>query len=80
MLGYSPIRRYYYARNALLLCGRSHVAIGWKTRLLMGLIGRLLLLPVAFKFSAGWTHDWLMLTRGLIDGFRGVSGPYTRPG
>jgi rhamnosyltransferase len=80
VLGYSPIRRYYYARNAVLLCGRSHVAIGWKARLLMGLIGRLLLLPVAVKFSAGWTNDWLMLTRGVVDGIRGISGPYPRPG
>jgi rhamnosyltransferase len=79
ILGYSPIRRYYYARNAVLLCGRSHVAIGWKARLLLGLIGRLLLLPVAVKFSAGWTKSWIMLTRGFIDGIRGISGPYRPP-
>lgn len=79
VLGYSPIRRYYYARNAVLLCRRSHVAIGWKARLLMGLIGRVLLLPVAVRFSTGWTKDWLMLTRGLIDGIRGISGAYPHP-
>jgi rhamnosyltransferase len=79
ILGYSPIRRYYYARNAVLLCGRSHVAMGWKARLLLGVIGRLLLLPIAVKFSAGWTEDWLMLSRGLIDGIRGIGGPYSRP-
>lgn len=79
VLGYSPIRRYYYARNAVLLCRRSHVAIGWKARLLLGLLGRVLLLPVAVKFSTGWTDDWLMLTRGLLDGIRGISGAYPRP-
>ena len=76
VLGYGPIRRYYYARNAVLLCRRSHVAIGWKARLLIGVIGRVLLLPVAIKFSTGWTNHWLMLTRGLIDGIRGISGAY----
>lgn len=80
VLGYSPIRRYYYARNAVLLCGRSHVAVGWKARLLIGLIGRVFLLPVAVRFSTGWTNHWLMLTRGLIDGIRGIRGPYRRPG
>ena len=79
VLGYSPLRRYYYARNAVLLCRRSYVAIGWKARLLMGLVGRVLLLPVAVGFSAGWTNDWLMLARGLLDGFKGISGAYPRP-
>jgi rhamnosyltransferase len=79
VLGYGPIRRYYYARNAVLLCRRSHVALGWKARLLLGVIGRVLLLPVAVKFSTGWTNDWLMLTRGLMDGIRGISGAYARP-
>jgi rhamnosyltransferase len=75
ILKYSPIRRYYYARNALLLCRRSHVAIGWRARLLVGLLGRVLLLPIAFRLSRGWTTDWLMLIRGIRDGMRGIGGP-----
>jgi rhamnosyltransferase len=76
ILGYSPIRRYYYARNALLLCRRSYVAVGWKARLLVGLVGRVLLLPVAARFSSGWTSDWLMLARGIGDGILGIGGAF----
>jgi rhamnosyltransferase len=78
ILTYSPIRRYYYARNAILLCKRRHVSVGWKARLMAGVIGRILLLPVAVKFSRGWTADWLMLIRGIHDGMIGVSGPAKR--
>jgi rhamnosyltransferase len=78
ILKYSPIRRYYYARNALLLCRRSHVTIGWRARLLVGLFGRVLLFPIAVKFSKGWTSDWLMLVRGIRDGMMGISGPVKR--
>jgi rhamnosyltransferase len=78
ILNYSPIRRYYYARNALLLCRRSHVALGWRARLLAGLFGRVLLLPIAVRFSRGWTSDWLMLIRGMGDGLMGISGPIKR--
>jgi rhamnosyltransferase len=78
ILGYRPIRRYYYARNAILLCMRSHVSVGWKTRLLAGVIGRVIFLPIAVKFSRGWTADWLMLVRGIRDGMMGISGPVTR--
>jgi rhamnosyltransferase len=75
ILNYSPIRRYYYARNVLLLCSRSHVAIGWRARLLVGLFGRVLLLPIAVRFSRGWTSGWFMLIRGIRDGMMGISGP-----
>jgi rhamnosyltransferase len=79
ILGYSPIRRYYYARNVVLLLRQSHVAAGWKARLLIGLIGRVLLLPAAVKFSSGWTSHWSMLVRGIADGITGVRGPCPRP-
>ena len=79
ILGYSAIRRYYYARNVVLLLKRSHVPAGWKARLLAGLIGRVFLLPLAAKFSRGWTHHWLMLVRGVIDGVMGVGGAFPEP-
>jgi rhamnosyltransferase len=79
ILEYSPVRRYYYARNVVLLARRSYVAVGWKARLLIGLIGRVVMLPVVFKFSRGWTRDWRMLVRGIIDGVMGSGGAYSRP-
>jgi rhamnosyltransferase len=79
ILDYSPVRRYYYARNVVLLARRSYVAAGWKARLLIGLIGRVVMLPLVFKFSRGWTDDWLMLARGIIDGVMGTGGAYSRP-
>jgi rhamnosyltransferase len=79
ILGYSAIRRYYYARNVVLLVSQPHVATGWKARLLIGLIGRVLLLPVTVKLSKGWMGHWSMLIRGIVDGIVGVRGPYPGP-
>ena len=42
LLRHAPIRRYYYARNAILLSRRGYVSLGWKVRFLMGLLSRLL--------------------------------------
>jgi rhamnosyltransferase len=74
VLGHSPVRRYYYARNTVTLLKRRYVAVGWKARMLLGLAGRALLLPFAFGFASGWTADWLMLARGIVDGIAGVGG------
>jgi rhamnosyltransferase len=76
VLSYRPVRRYYYARNVMRLCGRSYVPAGWKARLAAGLIARLVLLPVALGFSQGWTLHWLMLARGISHGIRNMGGPY----
>jgi rhamnosyltransferase len=76
ILGYAAVRRYYYARNVILMIRQPHVAAGWKARLLMGLIGRVLLLPAAVRLSRGWMSHWSMLIRGIADGITGVRGPY----
>jgi rhamnosyltransferase len=76
ILGYSAVRRYYYARNVILLLRQPHVATGWKARLLIGLIGRVLLWPAAVRMSNGWISHWSMLIRGIVDGIAGVRGPY----
>jgi rhamnosyltransferase len=76
VLGHSPIRRYYYARNTVRLLKLWHVTLGWKGRMLGGLIARVLLLPAATKFNTGWTQEWLMLARGIVDGIVGVGGAY----
>jgi len=79
VLNYRPVRRYYYARNVLRLCARAYVPPGWKARLMAGLIGRLLLLPVALRFSQDWTLHWRMLARGVSDGIRNRGGAYSDP-
>lgn len=78
ILRYGPVRRYYYARNVVHLSKRPYVAIGWKARLLAGLIVRILLWPLAVKFSAQWLSGWIMLARGTIDGVLGIDGAYVR--
>lgn len=75
-LRYGPVRRYYYARNVVLLARRSHTPIGWKARLLLGLLLRIVFLPVAAKFSRGFWRDWMMLLEGAAHGLRKRSGPY----
>jgi rhamnosyltransferase len=80
VIGYNPVRRYFYARNTIRLLRMPHVIPGWKLRLLLSLLGRLVLLPVAFRFSSGWTKHWLMLSKGVIHGIANVSGPYVERG
>lgn len=79
VLNYSPIRRYYYARNALRLCRRPYVPPGWKARLFAGVIGRIVLLPIALRFARGWTSHWRMLAQGVRDGIRNQGGAYSEP-
>jgi rhamnosyltransferase len=74
ILGHSPVRRYYYGRNTVRLLKLSHVALGWKIRMLLGLLARMLLLPFAARFTNGWRKDWLMLLRGAADGVAGTGG------
>jgi rhamnosyltransferase len=79
LLRYAPIRRYYYARNIILLSRRGYVSLGWKARLLMGLLSRLFILPLAGRASKSWSQDWLMLMRGIVDGLAGRDGEYAGP-
>jgi rhamnosyltransferase len=76
VLEHSPVRRYYYARNVVRLLKLSHVAVGWKARMLLGLMARVLLLPIAARFRNGWTKDWRMLMSGIGDGIAGAGGAY----
>jgi rhamnosyltransferase len=76
VISYGPLRRYYYARNAMLLAARKHASAGWKARLTLGVVSRLILLPVAVRFSAGWTRSWTMLVKGFRDGLKGTDGAY----
>jgi rhamnosyltransferase len=76
VLSHSPVRRYYFARNTIRVLRLPHFAAGWKLRLLLSLIGRLVLLPVAMRFRRGWIQHWMMLGRGVLDGVARVGGAY----
>jgi rhamnosyltransferase len=76
VLGHNPVRRYFFARNTIRLLRLPHLAVGWKARLLISLLGRLLLLPIAVRFNTGWTKHWLMLGKGVVHGIANVGGPY----
>jgi rhamnosyltransferase len=78
LLQYSPIRRYYYARNTITVACLGYVSVRWKVHLIGGLILRCLTLPLAPR--AGSSLLWLecrMQFRGILDGLRGVRGPLT---
>jgi rhamnosyltransferase len=72
---YSPIRRYYYARNTTSVAGLPYVSIRWKVRLMGGLLLRCLTIPWAPRAEgkALW-KEGRMLLRGTWDGLRGISG------
>jgi rhamnosyltransferase len=75
LLGHVPVRRYYYARNTMRLIGAPYVQLGWKIRLLLGLVARLILLPLSSAFRPGFGEHWRMLFQGTLHGARGKSGP-----
>jgi rhamnosyltransferase len=75
LLGYSPVRRYYYARNNIRLLWLSYLAPGWKFRLAVGVFARALLLPFAPRSGPGLWHEWKMFMRGVRDGMSRVGGP-----
>jgi rhamnosyltransferase len=70
---HKPIRRYYYYRNALLLCRRRYISAAWK-------INEVIRLSIKFFiFSALSTRraaDFVMMTKGIRDGLRGKTGKF----
>lgn len=70
----TPVRHYYIFRNSLLLQKRSYTPRSWK---LLNFVK--LLLTFCF-FGIGLTTEHKnhrkMITRGLIDGIKGKSGPF----
>lgn len=68
---YSPIRRYYYFRNALLFVACVYVPYAYKFRILIGLPIRLLAIPfIDDKPKDSLAHA----LRGLSDGIIGKGG------
>lgn len=72
---HAPVRRYYYARNVLLLARRSYVPWGWKGRFVVGLAGRVVLLPYLLRRESDATGHWIRLVQGVWHGLCRVGGP-----
>lgn len=68
---HKPVRRYYYYRNALLLCRRSYVPVSWK-------IHEIVRLGIKFwifaLFSQNRGADVRMMLKGIADGLLGRAG------
>ncbi len=71
VVNHSPLRHYYYFRNALLLCRRRYVPMIWKLTELFKLLPRFLL--YALCSDCRWAQTKYMLA-GLRDGLLGHSG------
>lgn len=70
---HSPLRRYYMARNAILLARQPWVPAGYRLRELFYVFARMPDFLVSVNFN--WNYIKLMLT-GVLHGFLGRGGPY----
>jgi rhamnosyltransferase len=70
---HKPLRRYYYYRNALLLCGRSYISLSWKINEICRLGIKFFIFSMLSKRRAA---DRAMMTRGIRDGLRGKAGKF----
>ena len=76
LFDYSPIRRYYYSRNAIRVSRLAYVPLRWKLRLIAVLAVRCATLPWAPRDSAKrFWREALLSLKGIWDGLRGVHGP-----
>lgn len=70
---HKPLRRYYYYRNAILLCRRRYISLAWK-------INEIIRLGIKFfifsTLSRRRAEDFAMMTQGIRDGLRGKTGKY----
>jgi rhamnosyltransferase len=73
---HSPFRYYYILRNGLLLQKRPYIPIKWKTAELY----RALRVFLFYGFFAkGASKRRRLMWRGLMDGFRGITGKLLSP-
>jgi rhamnosyltransferase len=68
---HKPIRRYYYYRNALLLCRRNYIPISWKLHEVLRLSVKFWIFAL---FSRHRVDDVRMMLKGIADGIRGRAG------
>ncbi|WP_226383097.1 glycosyltransferase family 2 protein [Burkholderia savannae] len=72
-----PVRRYYYYRNAILLCRRRYVPISWKLHETTRLFVKFWIFAL---FSRHRIADVRMMLRGTFDGLAGRTGKYGERG
>jgi rhamnosyltransferase len=70
---HKPVRRYYYYRNAVLLCRRRYISIAWKISEMTRLAIKFVIFSTTSKRRAA---DFTMMTKGILDGLRGKTGKY----
>lgn len=70
---HKPIRRYYYYRNALLLCRRRYISAAWKVNEVIRLGIKFFIFSALSKRRAA---DFAMMTKGIRDGLRGKTGKF----
>ncbi|WP_250440126.1 MULTISPECIES: glycosyltransferase family 2 protein [unclassified Caballeronia] len=70
---HKPVRRYYYYRNAVLLCRRPYISLAWKISEMTRLGIKFLIFSTMSKRRR---EDFVMMTRGIRDGLRGITGKY----
>ena len=70
---YSPLRRYYYFRNTIILCKAPYVSFLWKKRLLMGLLPRLF---VIIFYEKKLLTQLKMISQGIWSGITSKTGRY----
>ncbi|WP_118184201.1 glycosyltransferase family 2 protein [Paraburkholderia phosphatilytica] len=70
---HKPLRRYYYYRNALLLCRRPYIPLMWKINECVRLGAKFFIFGA---LSPRRRADLSMMIQGIKDGLRGVSGKF----
>lgn len=68
---HSPVRQYYFIRNALLFMRRPYLSMRWRAHLMYRVAGQLALFSL-FAPNRLRRTGWMM--RGLVDGLRGRGG------
>lgn len=68
---HSPVRQYYFIRNALLFMRQRYLSMRWRAHLLYRVVGQLALFGL---FAPGRVRRTGWMLRGLFDGLRGRGG------
>jgi len=70
---HSPLRRYYMVRNNILLTRKKYVPLGYRIRIIFGIIFR----TPRILFAVKWSPNYLRaIARGIIDGILNRGGIY----
>lgn len=70
---HKPIRRYYYYRNALLLCRRRYIPLFWKINEIVRLTAKFFIFAVLSEHRA---DNVRMMIKGIVHGLAGRAGKF----